>query len=112
MKTKIIQGFKAKINDVIFTDEIIYYSTKYILEEIEAKFGECYNEDFVQDLYSTIEIMEQKYETFSHDILTSDFYNSIDKANNFNEIKFEYDGDDWKIRDLNEKIKNRDYLEK
>lgn len=27
----------------------------------------------------------------SHDILTSDFYNSIDKANSFNEIKFEYD---------------------
>jgi putative pathogenicity island protein len=112
MKTEIIQGFKAKINDVIFTDEIIYYSIKYILEEIEAKFGECYNEDFVQDLYSTIEIMEQKYEMFSHDILTSDFYNCIEKANNFNEIKFEYDGDDWKIRDLNKKIKNRDYLEK
>jgi len=92
MKTEIIQGFKAKINDVIFTDEIIYYSVKYILEQIEAKFGEC--------------------ETFSHDILTSDFYNSIDKANSFNEIKFEYDGDDWKIKDLNEKIKNRDYLEK
>ena len=56
--------------------------------------------------------MEQKYEMFSHDILTSDFYNCIEKANNFNEIKFEYDGDDWKIRDLNKKIKNRDYLEK
>ena len=56
--------------------------------------------------------MEQKYETFSHDILTSDFYNSIDKANSFNEIKFEYDGDDWKIRDLNKKIKNGNYLEK
>lgn len=112
MKTEIIQGFKAKINDVIFTDETIYYSVKYILEEIEAKFGECYNEDFIQDLYSTIENMEQKYETFSHDTLTSDFYNSIDKANSFNKIKFEYDGIDWKIKDLNEKIKNGDYLEK
>ena len=112
MKTEIIQGFKAKINDVIFTNETIYYSVKYILEEIEVKFEECYNEDFIQDLYSTIEIMEQKYETFSHDTLTSDFYNSIEKANSFNEIKFEYDGIDWKIRDLNEKIKNGDYLEK
>ena len=112
MKTEIIQRFKAKINDVIFTDEKIYYSVKYILEKIESKFGECYNEDFIQDLYSTIEIMEQKYETFSHDILTYDFYNSIYKANSFNEIEFEYDGDDWKIRDLNKKIKNENYLEK
>jgi len=93
----------------IFDDKNIYYSSQFILEKIEDKFGEVYNREFIKDLRDTIETMEYKYDEFSFAILEDDFYEAVKEAKSFNEIKFSYYGSDWKIDSLNENIKNNKY---
>ena len=51
---KILQNFKGEIGGVIIENENIYYSMDYILENIENKFGKCYNHEFIKDLYTNI----------------------------------------------------------
>ena len=47
MKSQIFTFFEGEINGVKFNNEQIYYSTEYILDEIEEQFGEVYNDVFV-----------------------------------------------------------------
>ena len=44
METEILQHFKGTINGFEINEEGTYYATRYILECIEEKFGECYTE--------------------------------------------------------------------
>lgn len=109
MECNIIQEFKGEIGGVEFDDKNIYYTSQFILEKIEDKFGEVYNREFIKDLRDTIETMEYKYDEFSFAILEDDFYEAVKEAKSFNEIKFSYYGSDWKIDSLNENIKNNKY---
>ncbi|CAM3108345.1 hypothetical protein STFE110948_02510 [Streptobacillus felis] len=111
MKSEIINKFLGTINGVEITNEIIYYSTEFLLEQIENKFGEIYNKEFVEDLSNTIETMYLKYDEFSFSDLENEFYYCIKRADNFNDIQFEYFGLDWKITDLNESISEGKYTE-
>ena len=104
MKSKIIQEFLGEIGNVQFDDKNVYYSTSYLLETIEDKFGEVYTEEFVEELRNTISTMYLKYEGFSYNDLEQEFYYCIDEASNFEGIKFDYFGSDWKIEDLNKGI--------
>lgn len=110
MESKIIQEFKGKINGVLIKDDNNYHSTRWLLEQIEEKFGEVYNQDFVKDLSKTIETMYFKYDSFSYAEVENEFNNSIKEATKINEIDFSYYGNHWKIENFNEKIKNNLYL--
>lgn len=104
METKILQKFNGEINGVKFDDENNYYSSKFILEQVEEKFGECYSDEFVKKLRDTVNNMYLKYNEFSYAYLEEDFMDSIRKAEKFGDIKFLYGGGDWQIESLNEKI--------
>ena len=107
---KILQNFKGKIGGIIIENENIYYSMDYILENIENKFGKCYNQEFIKDLYTNIENIRLKYDEFSFDKLENDFNYSIREAKNFSEIKFNYYSNDSMLDNFNESIKNNKYL--
>ncbi len=109
MECSIIQKFKGEINGILIEDENNYCSTSWLLDQIEEKFGEIYNQDFVKDLSKTIETMYFKYDSFSYADLEHQFMNSINEAEKFNEIEFNYFGSTWKIEGLNEEIKNNKY---
>ncbi|WP_197416957.1 hypothetical protein [Streptobacillus felis] len=112
MERNIISKFEAEINGVKFNDEELYNSVEFILEQIEDKFGEVYNNDFVAALESTINNMYLKYENFSYGELENEFYYCISEAKEFNNLEFKYYGSDWKIETLNEGIIAGDYFEK
>ena len=107
---KILQNFKGEIGGTIIENENTYYSMDYILENIENKFGKCYNQEFIEDLYTNIENMRLKYDEFSFDKLENDFNYSIREAKNFSEIKFNYYSNDSMLDNFNESIKNNKYL--
>ena len=107
---KILQNFKGEIGGIIIENENIYYSMDYILENIENKFGKCYNQEFIKDLYTNIENIRLKYDEFSFDKLENDINYSIREAKNFSEIKFNYYSNDSMLDNFNESIKNNKYL--
>ena len=107
---KILQNFKGEIGGIIIENENIYYSMDYILENIENKFGKCYNQEFIKDLYTNIENIRLKYDEFSFDKLENVFNYSIREAKIFSEIEFNYYGNDSLLDIFNESIKNNKYL--
>ncbi len=110
MEAKIFSEFKGEINGIEFGDKNTYYSTKFVLDQIENKFGECYTKEFVAHLGGTIERMSEKYENdFTYADLENSFSKCIEEAEKFNEIEFNYFGSRWKIEHLNEEIKNNRY---
>lgn len=112
MRAKVISNFYASINTVTFNKEDVYDSCYFILEKLESKFGEVYNQRFIEKLKNVIETMYLKYEDFNFAQLESDFCDCIEKAQNFHDIKFLYAGSDWKISSFNEEIKTNLFLEK
>ncbi len=110
MRCNIIQEFQGEIDEIEFHDRRVFSAVEYLLDKVEAKFGEVYNKDFVSDLKGTIERMEEKYyDDFSFAVLENDFSECIEEAKAFNEIEFLYYGNDWKIEYLNKNIKNNKY---
>ena len=104
METKILHKFSGEIDGVKFDDENNFYSSKFILEQVEDKFGECYSSEFVKELRDTVNNMYLKYNEFSYAYLEEDFFDSIGKAEKFGDIKFLYGGGEWQIEGLNKKI--------
>lgn len=104
MEIKILHKFSGEIDGVKFDDENNFYSSRFILEQVEEKFGECYTNEFVKKLRDTVNNMYLKYNEFSFAYLENDFTESIEKAEKFGDIKFLYGGGDWQIESLNEKI--------
>ncbi len=108
MKVEVLQYFKGKINDVEFQNEQMFNTTEYLIENIENKFGEV-SKEFVKDLKENIEYAGEKYDGFSYNILEESIMNSINSSDKFEDLFINYDGDDWKLNDINEKIKNGKY---
>ena len=105
-----VDGKYSIINETIngfeINEEGTYYATRYVLECIEEKFGECYNDEFIKTLSDTICDVSSHYDEYSQSVLESDFEAAINNVDSFEEIHFEYNGNDWKIRDLNSKMKD------
>lgn len=106
MEFKIIQNFKGEINGVNFGDEYNFNTVKEILHTVENKFGECYKVDFIKNLSAVIREIWLNVDDFSYDTCERDFINSVEVANSFLDIQFEYQGSDWKIESLNSNMKN------
>ena len=104
MEAEVIQHFKGKINGVIINEEGTFYATRVVLESIEEKFGECYNQKFIKTLADTIYDVSSSYDEYSQSVLEYEFINSVEKAKSFSEIKFNYLGNDWKIESLNKEL--------
>lgn len=88
MKSKILTKFEAEINGIKFNDEKIYYSTEYILDEIEEQFGEVYNDIFINNLQYVIERYMNTIDYPSYAKLENSITTDIENANSFEEIKF------------------------
>ena len=54
----------------------------------------------------TIYYVSSHYDEYSQSVLESDFEAAVSNADSFEEIQFEYNGNDWKIQDLNSKMKD------
>ena len=101
MKLEIIQYFKAKINTVTFNDEMNYYTTVYVLNIIEEKFGEIYTDEFISELAYAIERVSLKCDEFSYTELENALVYDINLADKFENIYF----DCYYIpKDLNERL--------
>lgn len=109
MESKINQEFQGTINNVSFCDKDNFYATLFVLEQIHTKWDEIFNDKFINDLSDTIERMYLKYDSFSYSEVENEFSNCVEKADNFNDIKFTYYGSDWKIESLNESIAKGEY---
>lgn len=109
MKSEILQNFKAVINTIVFTDEMNYTSTEYILDKIEEKFGEIYTDEFIEELSYAIERVSVKCDDFAYSELEWELVKSIDKADTFEEINFSYP---YIPSDLNERIAAGEFTKK
>ena len=88
MKSQILTFFEGEINGVKFNNEQIYYSTEYILDEIEEQFGEVYNDVFVNNLQYVIERYMNTIDYPSYAKLENSMTTDIENAKSFEEIKF------------------------
>lgn len=109
MEYKINQEFHGTINKIDIYDKNNFYATLFVLEQIHNKFGEIFNDKFITDLSDTIERMYLKYDSFNYGELENEFSFSVEEADKFEDIKFEYYGSDWKIESLNESIAKGEY---
>ena len=107
MYIRTLQQFKGFINSVEFNDKGAFCSTEYILEQIEEKFGDVYNDDFIKDLKGAIETYTMKVDDFCAAQMERDLVSAITKAKSFDDILFkEYIFSDY----LNHKIMDGSYL--
>ena len=108
VKYEIKQEFIGTINEVEINDKQIYYTTGYILEQIEQRFGEVYNNKFIKDLAETIRKTKDNTDNFSYSYLENDFYYVITNKDykNFEELEFtDYYYTDY----LNERLEKGEY---
>lgn len=107
-KYEIKQEFIGTINDVEINDKYIYNTTQYILDDIEERFGEVYNEKFIRDLAETIKKIKDNTDSFSFEDLEKDFYYAITNKDieKFEDIQFD---DYYYTEYLNERLKNGEY---
>lgn len=109
MRAKIIQEFKGEINDVKFTNEQVYRTSEYLIENIENKFGEV-SKNFVEDLKNTIKIAAYKYDTFDFKVFEESVINSLNEARIAKELKINYEGIDWKMELINKNLRENKYI--
>lgn len=76
MESEIIQPFKGRINTVIIDIEMVYWSTYYILDKIEEKFGEIYTNEFISELSYAIERVSIKSEDFARYEVENGWYST------------------------------------
>lgn len=109
MKAKVIQEFKGEINSVEFTNEQIYRTSQYLIENIENKFGET-SKDFVEDLKDSIERAAYKYDTFDFKVFEESVIDSLNEAKTAKELKINYGGIDWKMELINKNLRENKYI--
>ena len=88
MESYIKQNFEGYINGVLFTKEPLFEAIELILEEIEYEFGEIYNNEFIQALAIRVEDAYYYADHHTYESLKDEIRRDIDKANSFEEIRF------------------------
>lgn len=81
---------------------------EYILDLIDTRFGEVYNDKFIKDLAETIRKIKDNTDNFSFDDLENDFYYVITNKDvkKFEELEFD---DYYHAEYLNERLKKGEY---
>lgn len=108
MESKIITKFKGEINGVEFDDAQIYQTADYLLEKMEGKFGKI-PQEFIKDLRDTIDRVRDKYEDFNMATFERSVSESIDLSKSVKELLINYDGETWKMEDINKKLMRNQY---
>lgn len=108
MESKIITKFKGEINGVEFDDAQIYQTADYLLEQMEGKFGKI-PQEFIKDLRDTIDRVRDKYEDFNMATFERSVSESIDLSKSVKELLINYDGETWKMEDINKKLMRNQY---
>lgn len=105
---EIKQEFIGTINDVEINDKYIYQTIEYILDLIDTRFGEVYNDKFIKHLAETIRKIKDNTDNFSFDDLENDFYYLITNKDveKFEDIKFV---DYYYAEYLNERLEKGEY---
>ena len=107
-KYEIKQEFIGTINNVPINDKYIYNTMQYILNDIDTRFGEVYNDKFIKDLAETIRKIKDNTDNFSFQDLENDFYYAITNKDveKFEDIQFD---DYYYAEYLNERLENGEY---
>ncbi len=98
----IVSKFLGVIEGVEIRSQALYNAMDYILDQIDEKFGRCYNSCFVRDLKESIEYVYKKYDQFDFSQLEAEFDVNVEK---FEDIKFTYNFSSYGFRELNKEIK-------
>lgn len=106
MEKRILQTFLGEIHGVPIQNEKIYYCIEYLLEQIGYQFGECYTDEFVKDLFTSIESAYCKYDSFNFTEFESELFF---QTSSFEELYIHYLGSVWKFEELNKKIETGYY---
>ena len=106
-KMPIIQEFIGEIDDIIFKDEVVYYATEFIVDEIESRF-DIRNSKLTKDLSDSIDLLSNDY-TIPISEIKEAMFNCLKYSHNFRNLEFNISGDDMGFEDLNQRIKDRVY---
>ena len=90
MQTNIESKFKGYINTIEFDKQKVFEILTYILIKIENKFGEIYNDKFIEDLRNEFNILEEimSYEDiYNINIILNEISLNINNATKFEELK-------------------------
>lgn len=109
MDNKVTRKFKGTINGVEFYDEQTYNTVVFIVEQIEKKFGEIYNNKFIEDFRDTINSISLKFENYEVYAFEREVFKSIENSKEFKDIRLSYYGNKWKLESINDNIKNEKY---
>lgn len=88
MKKEIINPFYGKINGVEFKSDFIYHCTSELLNTVEERFGECYNDKFIEDFRDAFIRIVNDEGSINFDDIMRDIGNQVDEANLFEEVEF------------------------
>lgn len=88
MKKEIINHFHGKINSVEFKSDFIYHCTSELLNTVEEKFGECYNDKFIEDFRDAFIRIVNDEGSINFDEVMKDIDDQVDEANLFEEVEF------------------------
>lgn len=105
MKTKTLQDFKGVINGAVITDEMSYFIIKDFLTKLENKFGEIYNDDFIEDLSS---LFSENPKWLTSDIfdMHKTLLEDLEKANKFYDFQISIIGNDDYNKDVINSMNN------
>lgn len=90
MKTNIESKFKGYINSIEFDNQKVFGTLTYILIKIENKFGEIYNDKFIEDLRNEFNILEEimsHEDIYNINIILNEISVNINNTTKFEELK-------------------------
>jgi hypothetical protein len=90
MEAVIHSKFVASINGLVIENEQIFNTVKFLLERINERFGEVYNQEFIENMVIEVQDIWLNTEGFSFDTLEVENAGNIEQAANFQEIKISY----------------------
>lgn len=116
MSICILQTFKANIYGNIVTSPMLYDIISTLHNAMQDNEHDVLFDDdhvdmtsFMGDLTDAVENFWLKSEYFNQAELESELSACISNCENFQDLKFTVNGDDYRFEYINEKIKNGDY---
>lgn len=88
MKKEIINSFYGKINSVEFKSDFIYNHVSEAIDSIEKKFGECFNDKFIEDLRDAFIEISEKEDRININEVMEDIRAEINETDLFERLTF------------------------